>query len=131
MTEPLGVVETSRCVSCQLRYLPNDGPCPRCGSVERLPHPVPALGTVLVATELMYPSAGWPSPHRVALVELPESVRLLALVEGPLPTRGDLVAVRKDGVVYRVRADPTRAGERGEGESPKVGRSGPSFEPPR
>jgi hypothetical protein len=122
--------EISRCDACQLRYLPTDGPCPKCGARKALALPVPALGTVLVATELLYPASGWTAPHRLALVEVAESVRLLAIVEGALPSSGDVVAVRKDGDVYRVRAEPS-AGGRGEGESPKAGPSAPSFEPPR
>ncbi len=131
MTDGPGMIELSRCQSCQLAYLPSDGPCPRCGSQDRKPHPVPALGAVLVATELMYTATGWTAPHRLALVEMPEAVRLLGIVEGPLPAPGDLVAVRKDADVYRVHTDPTLQVGRGEGESPKAGRSGPSFEPPR
>jgi hypothetical protein len=59
---------------------------------------------VLAATELTSPAAGWPTPHRIALVELAQAVRLLALVDGPMPVHGDLVAVVRDGDLYRVSA---------------------------
>jgi uncharacterized OB-fold protein len=126
-------IELSRCLSCQARYLPSDGPCPRCGSSDSQLYLSPALGVVLAATELVHPAAGWEAPHRLALVELPEAVRLLAIVEGALPSAGAVVVVRRDGELYRARTEPvafTRA-ERGEGESPRVGSTGPSFEPPR
>jgi uncharacterized OB-fold protein len=131
MTARAPSLELSRCESCQLRFLPNDGACPRCGSRDTKPLSVPALGTVLVATELMYPATGWESPHRLALVEVAETVRLLAIVEGTSATNGDVVSVVKDGDVYRIHTDPTATGERGEGDSPKAGLSAPSFEPPR
>jgi uncharacterized OB-fold protein len=99
-------VEVSVCDACQSRFLPIDGPCPRCGSPNVRPYSTPSLGTVLAATELSSPAEGWPPNHRIALVELPEAVRLLAIVEGALPAAGTLVGVRKDGVVYRARNEP-------------------------
>ncbi len=130
--EPNGV-ELSVCSSCQTRYLPTDGPCPRCGSDQFSPYHDPGLGTVLSSTELVHPAAGWESPHRLALVELPQSVRLLAVVDGSLPSAGSLVAVSRDGELYRARPEPVspKRSERGEGESPRVGRPDASFEPPR
>ena len=128
MTEAPPTIEVTRCDTCQLRYLPNDGPCPKCGGKVTAVEPVPGIGTILVATELVYPAAGWTAPHRLALVEVAEGVRLLAIIEGRLPVTGESVKVRRDGDVYRATAAPTG---RGEGESPKGGRSAPSFEPPR
>jgi uncharacterized OB-fold protein len=93
----------SRCGSCTLRYLPRAGPCPRCGAASPLPHAVPPVATVLAATELTNPAEGWPSPHRLALVELAESVRVLGIVEGALPGRGASVEVVHEGEIYRVR----------------------------
>jgi hypothetical protein len=40
------------------------------------------------------------------LVEVADAVRVLAIVEGGLPLPGDLVEVRRDGDVYRARAEP-------------------------
>jgi uncharacterized OB-fold protein len=92
----------SRCPSCTLRYLPRAGPCPKCGSSEVAPMSIPARGTVLAATELSSPAAGWPTPHRIALVELAESVRALAIVDGGLPPNGSVVSISRDGETYRV-----------------------------
>ena len=94
----------SRCMSCTLRYLPRAGPCPKCGSLETAPLSVPPRGTVLAATELSSPSAGWPTPHRIALLELAESVRVLAIVDGPLPSVGTVATVVRDGDAYRIPA---------------------------
>ncbi len=92
----------TRCPSCTLRYLPRAGPCPKCGSMEVAPLALPPEGRVLAATELASPAAGWPTPHRIALIELAESVRLLAIVDGPLPVTGSVVTVVRDGDAYRV-----------------------------
>lgn len=125
-------IDIARCGSCQSRFLPGDGPCPRCGStlVER--YPVPAIGRVIAATALESPPAGWTAPHVLAFVEVSDSVRLLAIVDGDVPTAGTVVSVRRDGAVYRARTEPGGgSAERGEGDSPKAGESGRSFEPPR
>ncbi|HTW40379.1 MAG TPA: zinc ribbon domain-containing protein [Thermoplasmata archaeon] len=106
MTPSPEAIELSRCEACQARFLPTDGGCPRCGSTDVHPYSAPALGTVLVSTELTAPAEGWASPHRLALVEMPESVRLLAVVEGPLPGPGTVVSVRKDHDLYRAAAEP-------------------------
>jgi uncharacterized OB-fold protein len=126
-------IELSRCRSCQARFLPSDGPCPRCGSSESQLYLSPALGRVLAATELVHPADGWEAPHRLALVELPEAVRLLAIVDGSLPSVGAVVAVRRDGEIYRARSEPGVAAppERGEGDVPGSGTSRRPFEPPR
>jgi uncharacterized OB-fold protein len=99
-------LELSRCEACRSRFLPTDGPCPRCGSPDVRPYSSPALGVVLASTELTNPAEGWTSPHRLALVELPESLRLLAIVDGPLPAPGTVVSVRRDAGVYRARSEP-------------------------
>jgi uncharacterized OB-fold protein len=83
----------ARCESCHGRFLPRPGPCPRCGSTSVVPQPIPPEGEVLAATELTAPAAGWPAPHRIALVELSDDVRVLAQVLGPLPSIGDPVTV--------------------------------------
>ena len=133
MSAPVGNLELTQCSSCRVRYVPSDGPCPHCGSREHEPYSVTALGKVLVATELVNPAEGWTAPHRLALVEMSDSVRLLAIVDGSLPVPGAVVSVRKEGEVYRARPEPTASEGtgRGEGESPRVGRSDASFEPPR
>lgn len=126
-------ISLDRCGSCQARFLPTDGPCPRCGSTDVHAYAAPALGKVIAATELVAPAEGWTSPHILAIVELPEAVRLLAIVDGKVPTIGSVVSVRREGEVYRARTEPggTPAPERGEGDSPRAGSAGPSFEPPR
>ncbi len=101
-------IELRRCETCHARFVPADGPCPRCGSSDVRPYASTDLGTVLAATELANPPAGWTAPHRLALVELPESVRLLAIVDGPLPAPGAVVALRVDGTVYRAASEPSR-----------------------
>ena len=106
MTANGEVLELSHCEACGARFLPTDGACPRCGSTRIQAYSSPALGTVLAATELTSPAEGWHAPHRLALVEMPEAVRLFAIVDGPLPTAGDLVAVRREGEVYRARTEP-------------------------
>jgi uncharacterized OB-fold protein len=90
----------SRCGSCTLRYLPRAGPCPRCGATKPLPLSIPPEGMVLAATELSSPAQGWPTPHRIALIELAESVRVLAIVEGDLPASGSRVEVVHVGEAY-------------------------------
>ena len=126
-------LELYRCDSCQWRYVPTDSPCPHCGAPGRTPFVASGLGRVAAATELVNPSEGWPAPHRLALVELAESVRLLAIVDEALPAVGSIVSVRRDGEVYRARSEPVPPAEagRGEGESPRAGVSDASFEPPR
>ncbi|MGI0132196.1 MAG: Zn-ribbon domain-containing OB-fold protein [Thermoplasmata archaeon] len=91
----------ARCPNCHGRFLPRPGPCPRCGSAGMVPHPVEPVGTVRAATSLEAPAAGWPSPHRLALVEVAESVHLLAVIDGELPSVGQEVVIRRDGEVYR------------------------------
>ncbi|HTS32670.1 MAG TPA: hypothetical protein VMI55_01865 [Thermoplasmata archaeon] len=97
----------SRCPSCTLRYLPRAGPCPKCGSMDAQPLSIPPKGAILAATELASSTAGGPSPHRIALVELAQAVRLLALVDGPLPALGSVVTVHRDGETYRVSTAPS------------------------
>ncbi len=99
-------LQLRRCVSCQGLYVPGTGLCPRCGMREALEVEVPPLGTVVAVTELTSPAEGWSIPHRIALVELTEAVRLLGIVEGPLPVIGDTVGIRKDGDVYRLSSTP-------------------------
>ncbi len=108
MSDDGEVLELSHCEECGARFLPTDGACPRCGSTRIQPYPSPALGTVLAATEITSPPEGWHAPHRLALVELPEAVRLIAILDGALPARGSIVAVRRDGAVFRARSEPAR-----------------------
>lgn len=99
-------VELARCGTCHLRFVPADGVCPRCASAEVTTFRVPALATVLAATSIVYPSAGWPSPHRVALVELAEAVRLVAIADEPLPAAGEIVELFAGPTAFRVRRAP-------------------------
>ncbi|MCI4352797.1 MAG: hypothetical protein L3K14_05345 [Thermoplasmata archaeon] len=57
---------------------------------------------MLAATELSAPATGWTSPHRLALVEIAEGIRLLAVVSRELPAVGDEVTIALEGSVYRV-----------------------------
>jgi len=130
---PPETIELARCAACTARFLPSDGPCPRCGSTDVLRYPVPAVGVVIAATALESPAVGWTAPHVLAFVELSDSVRLLAIVEGAVPAVGCVVSVRRDGETYRARAEPPNSAKvvRGEGDSPTAGSAGPPFEPPR
>lgn len=105
--EGSATLELAECAGCQATFLPTDAPCPRCGATDRRPVEVSAVGTTLAATELVHPAAGWESPHRLVLVELEGSARLLAIAEGDLPELGARVVVRRDGEVYRSRLLPS------------------------
>ncbi|MCI4362581.1 MAG: hypothetical protein L3J77_05265 [Thermoplasmata archaeon] len=96
---PLVIV---RCGHCQGRFLPHPGLCPRCGSSELTRTEIRPEAAVLAATEVLSPSTGWTSPHRLAIVEGAESVRILAIVRGPLPAVGAVVTVRLVGGLYEV-----------------------------
>lgn len=101
-------LELARCEACHSRFLPSDGPCPRCGSRNCVPYSTSGVGRVLVATELLYPATGWTAPHPLILVELSDGVRVLAIGEGNLPAPGALVEVRRDHDIYRARPEPSR-----------------------
>lgn len=100
MTDEL--LAMSRCGSCHAGFLPRPGACPRCGSSKVGTTGLPPRGKVLAATELSAPATGWASPHRLALIEITEGIRLLAVVSGALPAVGDEVKVTLDAAVYRV-----------------------------
>ena len=106
MSATMGL-ELARCEACHTRFLPSDGPCPKCGSRDWVPYSTSAVGKVLVATELLYPATGWTAPHPLLLVELSDGVRVLAIGEGSLPSPGALVEVRRDHDVYRARPEPS------------------------
>ncbi len=108
MTPELPEIELERCTTCHHRFLPADGVCPRCASPEIEPFRVPAVATVLASTELTSPSEGWPSPHRLALVELAESVRLLVVASAPLPEPGESVEITKGPGHYTARPGGSR-----------------------
>ncbi len=101
MTDEPTHILASRCGACHGRFLPRAGPCPRCGSLSTFPESLSPVGVVLAATELLAPSAGWASPHRLVLVELDQSVRVLCRTEGPLPEFGTKVKVTHEGETYR------------------------------
>ena len=61
------------------------------------------MAIVVASIELAAPAAPWPAPHRLALVELEESIRILAHVPGGPLERGDAVSVTRDGDRYVVR----------------------------
>jgi len=62
---------------------------------------------VLAATELSSPAQGWPTPHRIALIEVAESVRVLAIVDGDLPVSGSRVEVVHEGEAYHAHLTAT------------------------
>jgi hypothetical protein len=131
MTKPTMTLVLSRCEACHTRFLPSDSPCPKCGSLRTQPYPVPDVGRAVAATELSNAAPGWTAPHRLVLAEVADGVRVLAVVDGPLPSPGEGLHIHLDGEVYHARGSQAPPGERGEGESPKARRHGPSFEPPR
>ncbi|HKV90752.1 MAG TPA: zinc ribbon domain-containing protein [Thermoplasmata archaeon] len=94
-----------RCAHCQGRFLPRPGACPRCGSRELVEDGIPAAGVVLAATELLAPAAGWPAPHRIAIVEAAEQVRVLGVVRGAVPAPGDRLTIRRSGEIYELSAE--------------------------
>jgi uncharacterized OB-fold protein len=95
-------IEMSRCSSCHAGFLPRPGNCPRCGSTRIETVLLPAQATVRAATELSTPASGWTAPHRLALAEIAEGIRILCVVIGPLPTAGDIVQVKQVGPVYQI-----------------------------
>lgn len=97
-------IPVTLCQQCHNRFLPRPGPCPRCGSTSLGPSELAPVGSVLAATQLENPPAGWDAPHRLALVELEESVRILALVDGEVPAVGTTVHVRREADRFHVRA---------------------------
>jgi hypothetical protein len=129
-SEPAPLV-LGKCSTCHARFVPIDGPCPRCGSPATEPYPSPGIGKILAATSLEVPPPGWPAPHRLALVEVEDGVRLLVVPDAPLPEVGSLARVVADGPIYRARPVGAAEGARGEGDVPEVGRTRPPFEPPR
>ena len=124
-------LQLGKCSVCHVRFVPVDGPCPKCGSTSTESYLSPGVGTVLASTSLEVPPPGWERPHPLALVEVEDGVRLLVVPDLPLPALGTLVEVRTDGGVYRARAAPRKKEKRGEGDVPEAGASRPPFEPPR
>jgi uncharacterized OB-fold protein len=106
---PTPLLVVSRCGSCHARFLPRRGPCPKCGSSEIAPEPMAPEGEVLAATELSSPAPGWSNPHRLALVELADGVRVLA-VAARLPEVGARVLVAAEGDHYAVVDRPSSPG---------------------
>ncbi|MCI4363534.1 MAG: hypothetical protein L3K13_04430 [Thermoplasmata archaeon] len=104
MSEAVGLL-VNGCATCHGRYLPRPGRCPRCGSDRVSPLRIPPKGTVLAATELSVAPAGFTAPHRLALLEASDGVRILAVVRGALPTIGSVVNVIRDADVYVVVDD--------------------------
>ena len=91
-----------QCADCHSLFLPRPGSCPRCGSRATTPAAVPPEGEVLASVQVDSPPAGFPPPHRLAIVELSGSVRILGRVEGDLPTIGQRAVVRPEGAGYLV-----------------------------
>jgi len=128
--EPAGL-SLGKCSTCHARFVPVDGPCPRCGSGSTERYSSPGVGTVLASTSLEVPPPGWPGPHPLTLVEVEDGVRLLAIPDLPLPPAGTLVEVRAEGALYRAKTLDGEGAKRGEGDVPATGAIRPPFEPPR
>jgi uncharacterized OB-fold protein len=120
-----------KCSTCHARFVPLDGPCPRCGAQATEPYTSPGIGKVLASTLLESPAPGWARPHPLALVEVEDGVRLLVIPDPPLPAPGTAVELRRDGEVYRCRPVVEGGAGRGEGDAPGAGATRPPFEPPR
>ncbi len=99
-------LEVSRCADCHSLIAPRPGPCPRCGGPTLASERVPAVGRVLVAVQLERPPPGFPAPHRLVLVELIESLRILAVAPDSLPPVGSSVLVERQGERYVARPAP-------------------------
>lgn len=108
---PIRELIVVRCGACHHASLPGDGRCPRCGSTELHSLSVAPQGKVVASTELMSVATGWTSPHRLAIVEAPEEVRLLAIVDGELPSVGSVVRITMDHGLYRVAGGLSAAAE--------------------
>lgn len=107
MTDTGSDLTLAKCSTCHARFVPVDGPCPRCGASPVEPYTT-AVGTVLAVSALEVPPPGWERPHPLAFVEVEDAVRLLVIPDLPLPAVGARVTVRRDGVVYRAApAGPT------------------------
>jgi uncharacterized OB-fold protein len=98
-----GTIEMSRCGSCHAEFLPRPGVCPRCGANQTETIALPARGTVRAATELWAPATGWTAPHRLALVEIADGIRLLCVAGESLPAIGAEVTIARDGAIYRIQ----------------------------
>jgi uncharacterized OB-fold protein len=89
------------CEACGYALAPDAARCSRCSSTQLGWTRVEARGRVLAATELVSVAAGWTSPHRLALIEIPPGLRLLGIVDGALPSPGAPVSVRlEDGRIH-------------------------------
>lgn len=130
-SDDAGGLRLGKCSTCHARFVPVDGPCPKCGSTATESYESSGLGTVLGSTSLEVPPPGWESPHPLALVEVEDGVRLLVIPDPPLPAVGTVVEVFADGPLYRARASPIAGKPRGEGDAPGAGATRPPFEPPR
>ena len=103
MTSDVGTLDAVHCPACQGTFTRRPGLCPRCGQGALEPIRLPAEGVVLAATALEVPAAGWPSPHRIALVEAAQGLRLIGAVEGEvLPALGAKVLIRQEKGLFRI-----------------------------
>jgi uncharacterized OB-fold protein len=93
-----GELRLQRCGACGMLRHPPGPACPGCGSFK--PEYVVATGTGTVHSHVVHhhpPVPGRRAPFTVALVDLPEGVRLVAEHRGPRPEIGDPVRVAFDG----------------------------------
>lgn len=76
------------CANCTLLLPPPLPNCPNCGgSLEKVDRS--GEGSVLAATELLAPAAGWESPHHLVWASLEGGGTVLATAGAPLPLPGD------------------------------------------
>jgi uncharacterized OB-fold protein len=93
-----GELRLQRCGECGLLRHPPGPACPACGSFK--PEYTVATGTGTVHSHVIHhhpPVPGRRAPFTVALVDLPEGVRVVAEYRGPRPEIGDPVRVAFDG----------------------------------
>lgn len=93
-----GELRLQRCGECHTLRHPPGPACPGCGSFKQ--EYAKAVGTGTVHSFVVHhhpPVPGRRAPYVVALVDLPEGVRVVAEHRGPRPSIGDPVRVSFDG----------------------------------
>ena len=93
----------SQCNSCREVAFPPRHVCGRCGSRALSPMTLSGSGSVISATHVETPPAGFDRPIDVALVDLAEGPRLFALLAEPAPP----------GTLVQAVAAPVRDGHPG------------------
>ncbi len=77
-------LRATRCGRCAECFFPPRRACPRCHRAEAMSEvALGRRGRIHALTRVARPAAMYPDPYTLALVDLPEGVRLLAQVKGP------------------------------------------------